>query len=139
MSDAEFTGGCQCGAVTYQSSSPPLAGAHCHCQHCRKTTGAEHLSAVFVPEEAFSYQGQTTIYETTGDRGIPLQRHFCPTCGASLFLEHQPKGAIFIMAGTLDDIEIFKPEFQLFCKHRASWDNISDTVKSYDEMPTDDL
>lgn len=138
MSSSGFSGGCQCGAVNYTSSTPPEFGAHCHCEHCRKTTGGEHLSAVFVPKSSFSYEGKTTIYETEGDSGVTLQRHFCPTCGASLFLEHEPKGGYFIMAGTLDNIELFKADFQLFCKHKASWDGISPDVTGFDEMPPAD-
>lgn len=135
MPSPAFTGGCQCGAIHYKSVSKPEFGAHCHCQHCRKSTGSEHLSALFVPNASFSFTGNTSIYETTGDGGAQLQRHFCPTCGSSLFIEHKPKGGYFVMAGTLDDIELFSADFELYCKHKASWDAVSSRVAAFDEMP----
>ncbi len=33
-------GGCFCGAIRYQVDGPPRRVTHCHCLHCRRTSGA---------------------------------------------------------------------------------------------------
>ncbi len=33
-------GGCHCGAVRYTMHAAPLSVLHCHCESCRKASGA---------------------------------------------------------------------------------------------------
>ncbi len=33
-------GGCLCGAIRYQTTDMPFDADHCHCNQCRKSTGA---------------------------------------------------------------------------------------------------
>ena len=135
MTTSKVTGACQCGAIKYQSTSEPVFGAHCHCQDCKKTTGAGHLSAILVPKESFTFEGKTSTYITPSDSGNNLHRNFCPTCGSNIFIFSEHHDGYFILAGTLDDIEIFKPNAELYTKHRASWDHISDDVPAFEGMP----
>lgn len=137
MSDPVITGGCRCGAITYESTSEPLFGAHCHCQDCKKTTGAGHLSAILVPSESFTHQGQTRVYSTPSDSGNVLDRNFCPTCGSNMFIFSKNHGGYFLMAGTLDDPEIFKPQAELYVKHRCSWDHVAGDLQGFEGMPTE--
>ncbi|GJM03705.1 MAG: aldehyde-activating protein [Rhodomicrobium sp.] len=135
MSNSNIKGSCQCGGASYESTADPVFSAHCHCNHCKKTTGAGHLSAICVPQQSFTLQGKTTIFETTGDSGNVIQRHFCPTCGSNIFIANEALELVFVMAGTLEDVEVFKPELEVFCMHKASWDQTNPELQSFDKMP----
>ncbi len=43
-----FKGGCLCGAITYEVSSDPINMWNCHCDDCRRATGASFATNVFV-------------------------------------------------------------------------------------------
>ncbi|MCX7177374.1 MAG: GFA family protein, partial [Proteobacteria bacterium] len=73
-----FSGGCVCGAVRYECVAEPLAVAHCYCTDCQKTSGGQMSTGPLVPKDAFKVtKGQSTSYETTGDSGNTVTRHFC--------------------------------------------------------------
>ena len=45
-----FTGSCLCRAVIYKSETAPLRTFNCHCEDCRKCSGAPYLTNIFVKE-----------------------------------------------------------------------------------------
>jgi hypothetical protein len=103
-------GGCLCGKVRFEATGNPYRVGICHCLDCRKHHGALfHASAIF-PEEAVSIAGETQSY-----RG----RHFCPTCGSSLFscTGHE----VELLLGALDAPNQFKPTYELWTVRRESW------------------
>lgn len=136
MSPNTITGRCQCGAVHYAATGDVLIAGHCHCHACKKSTGSGHASVLFVPKEGFEVKGETTKYTSTGDSGNPISRHFCPTCGSRLFGEpRRMNDVIGIMVGTLDDPEIFVPNFQIYTKERASWDHLNCDAPEFEGPP----
>ena len=49
-----YTGGCLCGAVRYTLSAWPLAVNACHCNDCKKTSGATNVLMLIADAAAFS-------------------------------------------------------------------------------------
>jgi len=134
MSSQKITGGCLCGAVSYETQDEPTVSGHCHCTDCKKSSGAGHINATFVPKSGFKVTGQTTAYTSQADSGNTIERHFCPTCGSRLFA-YPANGMVGIMAGTMNNLENFQPMFEVFTKRRCPWDNIKGDLPSFDEMP----
>ena len=96
----QFTGGCLCGAVKIVASGRPYRVGLCHCLDCRKHHGALfHASAVF-PQDAVDVEGETRDH---------AGRYFCPRCGSPLF------------ARTGDEIDQFKPTYEIWTVRRESW------------------
>ena len=56
-----FSGGCLCGAVRYRGETK-IAGGHCHCNDCRKSSGSGHCSHMVVPEDGFSLTGEVKFF-----------------------------------------------------------------------------
>ncbi|MFD0915073.1 GFA family protein [Pseudahrensia aquimaris] len=103
-------GGCVCGAVRFTADGKPDRVGLCHCLDCRKHHGAVfHASAVFA-QDLVTIEGKTHHHE---------QRHFCPTCGSSVFSRSGKE--IEIHLGALDAPDQFKPTYELWTIRRESW------------------
>ena len=106
----EVGGGCLCGNVRLVAVGRPYRVGVCHCFDCRKHSGAPfHASAIF-PEDAVTIEGETRAY-----RG----RHFCPDCGSSVF--GRSGDEIEVNLGSLDEIDRFRPTYELWRIRREGW------------------
>ncbi len=106
----EVGGGCLCGNVRLVAVGRPYRVGVCHCFDCRKHSGALfHASAIF-PEDAVTIEGETRAY-----RG----RHFCPDCGSSVF--GRSGDEIEVNLGSLDEIDRFRPSYELWRIRREGW------------------
>jgi hypothetical protein len=97
-------GGCLCGAVQYSLNARPLAVNACHCNACKKLTGATNLLMLLAMREAFEHTGDVQKYRRRAESGREIDIVRCANCGVRLW--HEPlSGAhfVFIAAGTLDD------------------------------------
>lgn len=99
------TGGCQCGAVHYESAGEPLALFVCHCRECQKQSASAFGISVQVPREGLRVtQGDVAYWERATDSGNRLSCAFCPRCGSRLW--HERAGGaetVNIKAGSLDN------------------------------------
>jgi hypothetical protein len=99
-----YAGGCLCGAARWRLAARPLAVNACHCNDCKKLTGATNLLMILAPREAFSHTGAVTHWRKRADSGREIDIARCATCGTRLW--HEPLSSpalVFIAAGTLDD------------------------------------
>lgn len=131
-----FSGGCLCSAVRYESTAEPAVTAHCHCVDCRKTSGTGHCSHMGMPEAALSINGEVKFFDAPADSGNTVSRGFCPTCGSAIYSTNSGMpGMVFLRASSLDDPEIFKPQFVVYAKRAPSWDATNPSLPTFDEMP----
>ena len=134
--DVFATGGCLCGAVRITAKGPPLRMAQCHCMDCQRASGTGHMSNASFKEADVEVTGVTASYASTSDSGNTLTRHFCPTCGARLFLYSKARSGFIVMAaGVFDDSSWFEPQAVLYTKRRPTWDITTDTVPNFEAMP----
>lgn len=113
-------GGCLCGAVRMVAEGRPYRVGICHCLDCRKHHGAPfHASAIF-PAEAVTIEGETRSYEGgTSTAGTPSARHFCPSCGSSVFARSGDEIEVYL--GALDAPDQFAPSYELWTIRREAW------------------
>ena len=99
-------GGCQCGAVRFQTTNNPLRAMACHCSTCRLRTGAAYGIGVYYPDEDIEFlQGDMTTYRfQSATSGRWLQNEFCTACGSTVSwtLEMRP-GLRGIAGGSFDN------------------------------------
>jgi hypothetical protein len=110
MSVSDSKGGCLCGAVRLGFSGEPYRVGLCHCLDCRKHHGALFLATAIFPEGAVAISGTTREY-----RG----RHFCPTCGSSVFSRSGDEVEVHL--GCLDQPSQFRPTYELWAVRREAW------------------
>ncbi|MEM6986527.1 MAG: GFA family protein [Pseudomonadota bacterium] len=135
MSTLTLTGGCLCGAVRFEIRGAPVWAGHCHCESCRRFTGAALTSFLGVADHALTLQqGDLTHYAT--DDGVA--RGFCADCGASLTYaaEHFPD-YIQIHLGALDTPEAVEPIAHVHCSEQLPWLRVHDNLPRYADSAAD--
>ena len=102
---AEFTGGCLCGAIRYTAKGDIIRMVNCHCDDCRRATGASFGNYGFVNEGDLSIlQGTSKSFEHGNDLGATMTKRLCGNCGGQLFGKgSRGGGMIHIKVGTIDD------------------------------------
>jgi hypothetical protein len=127
MSDRpeQFEGGCLCGAVRFVASGRPKGVYWCHCDSCRKHSGAP--VSVFVAFERAAYtvtKGEITKFDSTPGR---TTRGFCAKCGSTLTCEvvSLPTETHFHV-GAFDEAARLQPTRHVFPNERLPWLHMTD-------------
>jgi hypothetical protein len=130
-----ITGGCACGAIRYECTAEPVAGLHCQCRDCQRSSGTGHLSVMIVPKKAVTLRGEPTYYETVAENGDTVRRGFCPDCGSPVigFYSGRPD-VVGLPAGSLDDPGRFNPSFVIFAASATAWDVMDPALRAFDGM-----
>ncbi|MCC7414431.1 MAG: GFA family protein [Gammaproteobacteria bacterium] len=126
----ELAGGCHCRAVRFAVSAAPLDSGYCHCDICRRTTGAPVLAWASFPRQAFRYvASRPTVY-----RSSPWgERHFCPRCGAqTAFCSDRAGDTIDVNVGCLDEPRCCAPRRHEFTAERLEWLHIEDSLPRHE-------
>lgn len=124
---ATVAGGCMCGAIRYEATGEPLYVPYCHCESCRRATGAPVIVRVSWPRTSVRFiKGQRKVYRSTPG----VERTFCPHCGTPLSWEGKWGGVerIEIHISTLDDPEAFVPDRHCFLDEGISWFEVKDEL-----------
>ncbi|MGI9449906.1 MAG: GFA family protein [Geminicoccaceae bacterium] len=131
------TGGCMCGIVRYEAIGAPCRTIHCHCEDCRKHTGAPAATLAVYKADQVKFSG--------GERGIfrsspGVERAFCSKCGTSLTFEtdlrsYGPICALHI--STFDNPNALMPTHHSFYSERISWFDIADDLPRYAGLVVD--
>ena len=117
-----ITGGCRCGAVRYEIEEKPLFSRHCWCRDCQYVGAGSGTVNVFFPSEAVKLKGELTDFQSQADSGTLMHRQFCASCGTPMFTQADTRRHyIGVRAGTLDDLELGKPQITIWTSSAPSW------------------
>ena len=108
------TGSCLCRAVRFEAAGPPRRVTHCHCEMCRRATGAVVGTCATWETSVVVFVGNLARYESSpvGWRG------FCPRCGSSICFGYKPRPErIYVALGVFDAPDLFPARFH---DHRES-------------------
>ncbi|MBL0217033.1 MAG: GFA family protein [Myxococcales bacterium] len=122
MNEPNPAGGCLCGAVRITLSGAPYRVGICHCLDCRKHHGAVFGSSAIFPADAVTTSGATAEYKG---------RHFCPTCGSSVFARSGDE--IEVQLGCLDAPNQFTPTYESWVIRREAWLPPFDLAQRYQQ------
>ena len=132
----EFKGGCLCGAVRYAADAEPAFMANCHCDDCRKSSAAGHMSLIGLPKDAVEFSRSISEYKMTAESGATVSHNFCPSCGSQIFstTSNGPNN-LELVAATLDDSTLFSPQAVVYALKATPWDRPHEGVPHFDKMP----
>jgi len=135
-SDA-VTGGCQCGAVTFEYTGAPKMMMNCHCSRCRKAKGAAHATNVFVATGDVTWRsGEHNITDYSLPGAKFFGHAFCKTCGSSV-PRPRPDGSVYnVPVGSLDQPPGIEAKGHIYIGSKAPWFDVTDDKPQWDEMPT---
>jgi hypothetical protein len=122
-------GGCLCGAVRFAFTGRPKWVAHCHCQSCRRNTGAAFATWIGVAADQFRWtRGEATRFSSSPK----VWRGFCAACGTPLTYEAERwAGEVHINVGTLDEPGRFPPTAHVHYAERVAWLKMPDGLPRY--------
>jgi hypothetical protein len=140
MSEEEgpVTGGCMCGAVRYEASGEPISVIYCHCESCRKHSGAPVVAlAGYKRDDVRFSEGTRAIYESSPG----VERGFCARCGTTLTWEGDGEELgplVEIHIGTSDDPSRLPPQLHVHHAERIPWFETADSLPRYREWEDDE-
>jgi hypothetical protein len=115
----KLAGRCLCGRVRYRAAGAPLWVAHCHCESCRRATGAPVATYAGFAAESFAWTADepASFASSSG-----VLRTFCGRCGTSLTYQGARwPGEVHVLAATLDRPEAVTPQGEAFAEERLAW------------------
>ena len=105
-----LTGGCQCGAIRFALSAPPVKVSICHCRMCQKASGAPFASFADIERSDFAWtRGTPAAFRSSSI----AMRDFCSQCGTPLSFRRIDGPRIEIMTGAFDRPDRVIPTLQL--------------------------
>ena len=111
------TGGCNCGEVRFRVEGEPIRVGVCHCQICPKDTGSSFNFFAVWTSNSVACVGNTKSWIHRTDH-----RHFCATCGSSLYSIVNGTNEVEIRVGAFDDAPSgLLPNYELWLSRRERW------------------
>ena len=123
-------GGCLCGATRYRATGVPYKVLYCHCNWCRKATGAPvSVWLMFDQGQVAFIVGSPQKYASSPG----VLRGFCPTCGTPLWWEGawDDKPVQMVPSGSLDDPTQYPPQGHSTCHSQISWFEVADDLPRF--------
>ena len=124
-----FTGRCLCGAIRYQCGAPVVAPCFCHCESCRRASGAHLVAWATVARDTFRVIAGTL---RTFASSPQVLRQFCERCGTPVtYSNEQEPDTIDITVATLDSPGALTPTEHIAMEDAVVWDRPQDGLPQY--------
>jgi hypothetical protein len=129
MSTRAFAGRCYCGQLRYTASGEIRSLCYCHCESCRRATGALFVAWGTVDRNNFAVtRGVSSFVRLHAD----VERGFCGACGSQITYSHTARAAeIDFTLGTLDAPEELRPTRHIWVQDKLPWVQIDDGLPQY--------
>jgi hypothetical protein len=124
-----FTGRCLCGAVAYECGGPVIPPCFCHCESCRRASGAHVVAWATVPRNSFRVvRGQLRSFASSAT----VIREFCERCGTPVTYSNAEQSAtIDVAVATLDRPDAMAPVDHIWMEDAAGWDCPGDGLPQF--------
>ncbi len=126
------SGECRCGRYRFETRSKPFLVSYCHCNDCRKATGAVVTVFVGFNESYIRILGdKPNVYESSST----VRRFFCKYCGTPIgYKDNKLPSEMYHYLGIFDDPSRFTPQFHSFVSERLPWVDIEDDLPKYERF-----
>ena len=138
---APFEGGCLCGAVRYRCEAAPIWSGHCHCDACKKLSGAPFTTAFTVKTDAFHVlSGDMLVFERGAENGHAVRTQRCAACGAWVWAERDARPDFrAVLATTLDNPLALPLVAHAYVSQASPWVTLDPELTQFQRMPEDEL
>jgi len=122
------SGGCLCGAVTFEVRGSLRNVVACHCEQCRRTHGHFAAYSQCLTRDLLLTEQRGLKWYQSSDKA---RRGFCRECGASLFWQPADALQTSVSAGSLDQPSGLKLVGHIFCHDSADYYTVDDNLPQY--------
>lgn len=130
-----YTGGCLCGRIRYRAQGTPTNQSHCHCETCRRASGAAFVSWATFPAAGFAFTAGKPARYDSSDIAF---RQFCADCGTQLtFQFHTSPETIDVTLGSVDHPQAIVPLDHIWTKRQIPWIKLADGLPQFAESRDD--
>lgn len=117
----EIAGSCFCKAVQFKLDSAPKGVVNCHCDFCRRHSGAAFSTyGVFMEPALQIVSGRDSIssFQFKDD----AHKHFCKQCGSPIYNKNaRYPGLCMIYLGSLAAPHDLVPTANIYCESQLAW------------------
>jgi hypothetical protein len=129
MTEHKIEGGCFCGAIRYRATAEPTGRTLCHCESCRRASGAPSVAWAIFPADAFAIVAGTPRERRSSEH---VTRSFCGDCGTPLvYRSDRRPDVVDVQTATLDDPNAFPPEREIWTGEKLVWDVVNPALPQY--------
>ena len=123
------TGRCYCGRTTFSASAAPKAVTYCHCDDCKRATGAPVAAFAAFDDAVITFapdEGQAI------SRVAGVTRSFCRSCGSPLSgrYDYLPD-TVYVPVGLFDNADAYPPEMHAHQNNQLMWLCLSDDLPKH--------
>ncbi|WP_323844754.1 GFA family protein [Microbulbifer magnicolonia] len=113
---------CSCGQLRLVARGEPVRISICHCLACQRRTGSVFGVQARFPADRVTLQGDSSEYVRTADSGNRIRFHFCPHCGATVYLRLDIEPALIgVPVGAFADPNFPAPPASIYEEHMHHW------------------
>ncbi|WP_193211783.1 GFA family protein [Luteolibacter marinus] len=124
-----ITGGCLCGATRYAIDAQPRCTSYCHCEDCRRASGAPVVAWTFFPTGSLEWTKGAPKLLSFAER----ERGFCPECGTPLsFYDPAIPDEYEVTTCSLDDPSLLPPRDHNWVVDRLPWFETADSLPRHE-------
>lgn len=129
MSEVIASGRCLCGATRYELHAEPLWVAYCHCESCRRATGAPVSTYLGCAVHSVTWLGdEPRLFASSHD----ARRGSCASCCSPMTYESSRwAGEVHLHISTLDDPGRFPPRAHVYFSERIDWFEVHDNLPRF--------
>ncbi len=129
MNPTHLSGKCFCGAVEYKLVGGVSEAFFCHCESCRRSSGAPFVAWGRIKITKFEFtKGEISTFKSSPR----VHRSFCTKCGTEVAYKHDDYQAeVDIRLGTLNDPDEVVPDHHVWIAEKLSWIHIRDDLPKY--------
>jgi hypothetical protein len=129
MPEEKRSGGCQCGAVRYEVTGPPIRASVCYCGMCQRASGGPFMAFARYANENVRWSGALSLFQSS----TFAERGFCGACGTPLTYRWIAGPNISLTINSFDEPEVIRPELRYSPDTEVSW------CRTLSELPVNDL
>ncbi len=134
----EYSGSCQCGAISYTFKGPLPAAYACHCGECKKQSASAFSISLPTTFDRLQVKGNPSFFESKAYSGKRKYNHFCPDCGTRLWHSGSiPPDQITLKVGTLDKGAGISPIGHLWVSKKQAGISLDPDSEQHDTQPAD--
>jgi len=126
-------GRCLCGQARYRVDGDAFGILYCHCQRCRKHTGAAYAGFLSFESGRIDWlSGKTSLGEFPTEA---TRRHFCRRCGSSMPMPNDDESKLGnMLAGNVLDMPRPTGQWHVFTASRCPWTRIPEDVPHWETV-----